>query len=98
MSHKQEILEELAEYNRKKGFDKAKFCSPPKRKRSKPKHPSENSEKLPPEIRGKHYDSCWQICADIGCIRYANFMKDQKRISKWAKPRKKKSRKKKTKK
>lgn len=98
MSHKQEILEELAEYNRKKGFDKAKFCNPPKRKRSKPKHPSENSEKLPPEIRGKHYDSCWQICAGIGCIRYANFMKDQKRLSKWVKPKKKKSRKKKTKK
>lgn len=94
MSHKQEILEELADYNRKKGFDKAKFCKPPKRKRSKLKHPSENSQKLPPEIRGKHYDSYWQICADIGCIRYANFMKDQKRLSTWVKPKKKKARKK----
>jgi len=94
MSHKQEILEELAEYNRKRRFDKAKFCNPPKRKRSKPKHPSENSEKLPPEIRGKHFDSYWQICADIGCIRYADFMKDQERISKWARQKKKRRRKK----
>jgi hypothetical protein len=78
MSHKQEILEELAEYNRKKGFDKTKFCKPPKRRKNKPKHPSENSEKLPPQIRGKHYDSYWQICADMGCTRYAKFMKRPK--------------------
>lgn len=50
MSHKQEILEELAEYNREKGFDKAKFCKPPKRIRKKQKHPSEKSKKLPSEI------------------------------------------------
>lgn len=90
MSHKQEILEELAEYNRKEGFGKAKFCNPPKRRKSKPKHPSENSEKLPLEIRRKHYDSCWEICADLDCIRYANFMKDQKKLSKWVKTEKKK--------
>ena len=89
MSHKQEILEELAEYNREKGFEKAKFCKPPKRKKNKPKHPSENSEKLPKEIRGKHYDSYWQICTDVGCIRYANFMRDQKRLGKWVKSKKK---------
>lgn len=89
MSHKQEILEELAEYNRKKEFDKAKFCKPPKRKKNKPNHPSENSEKLPPQIRGKHYDSYWQICADMGCMRYAKFMKDQKRLSKWVESKEK---------
>jgi len=93
MSHKQEILEELADYNRKKGFDKAKFCKPPKRKKNKPKHPSENSEKLPSQIRGKHYDSYWQICADMGCKRYANFMRDQKHLSKWLESKKKNRRK-----
>lgn len=98
MSHKQEILEELAEYNRKEGFDKAKFCKPPKRLRRKPKHPSEKSKKLPSEIRGKHYDSYWQICADVGCIRYANFMKEQRRLSKWVKPKRKGKRKRKSKK
>ena len=30
MEHKQEILEELAEYNEVKGFEKAKYCDPPK--------------------------------------------------------------------
>ena len=89
MSHKQEILEELAQYNIEKGFDKAKFCTPPKRVRRKPKHPAENSEKLPPEIRGKHYDSYWQICADLGCVRYANFLKTQKELSGWVKSKKK---------
>ena len=55
MSHKQEVLEELAEYNTKKKFPKAKFCSPPKRRKNKMNHPSESSDKLPQEIRGKHY-------------------------------------------
>jgi hypothetical protein len=98
MSHKQEILEELATYNREKGFDKAKFCNPPKRIRRKPKHPSEKSKKLPQKIRGKHFDSYWQICADVGCVRYANFMKKQKRLSTWVKPKVKSKKKKRAKK
>jgi hypothetical protein len=83
MSHKQEILEELAEYNREKGFARANFCSPPKTEKTKPKpiHPSENSEKLPAEIRGKHYNSYWQICADLGCPRYINFIKSHERLT-----------------
>ncbi len=91
MSHKQEILEESAGYNKEKGFSKAKFCNPPKRlgKKQKPRHPSEKSDKLPSEIRGKHYNSYWQICSDVGCIRYANFMKKQKKLSKWTKPKEK---------
>jgi hypothetical protein len=88
MSHKQTVLEELAAYNRKK-FRKAKFCSPPKRKRSKVRHPAENSEKLPQELKGKHYNSYWEICADLGCCRYAEFMKNQKRLSKYTKTTKK---------
>jgi hypothetical protein len=80
MKHKQEILEELAEYNRRKGFEKADFCKPPKKAKNKPKHPSENSEKLPKEIRGKHYDSYWQICADLGCVRYRNFVKSHGKL------------------
>lgn len=87
MSHKQEILEELASYNKKKPFNKAKFCTPLRAKGSKPKHPSEKSRKLPPQIRGKHYDSYWQICCDIGCVRYAEFMKSQEKLSKYVKPR-----------
>jgi hypothetical protein len=81
MSHKQEILEELAEYNQTKRFQKAKFCTPPKGKKPKRKHPAEKSEKLPPEIRGKHYDAYWQICIDLGCIRYANLVKCHKKLN-----------------
>ncbi len=71
MKHKQEILVELAGYNRKK-FGRAHFCNPPKRLgESKFKHPGEKSDKLPKEIRGRHYMSYWQICGDLGCPRQA---------------------------
>jgi hypothetical protein len=89
-SHKQEVLEELAEYNRKKSFPQAKFCSPPKLRKNKKSHPSESSDKLPQEIRGKHYNSCWQICADLGCVRYASFMASQSKLTKYAKAKVKK--------
>mgnify|MGYP000020472284 CR=1 FL=1 len=80
MEHKQEILEELAEYNEVKGFEKAKYCDPPKEIRKKPRHPEENSDKLPETLRGRHYDSSWQICADLGCWRYNNYIRKQKRL------------------
>jgi len=69
MPHKQEILGELAEYNRR-NFGRSNFCSPPKRLgEKKPKHPGEKSVKLPTMIRGKHYRAYWQICSDLGCAR-----------------------------
>jgi hypothetical protein len=69
MPHKQEILEELASFNRK-NFGDAAFCSPPKKLgKTKFKHPGEKSEKLPKALRGKHYTAYWQICADLGCPR-----------------------------
>jgi len=37
------------------------------KQRPKAKHPQERSTKLPPKIRGKHYDYFWQICQDMGC-------------------------------
>jgi hypothetical protein len=89
MSHKQAVLEELADYN-KKHFEKGKFCSPPKRRKSKLKHPSENSDKLPQEIKGKHYNSYWEICADLGCYRYTKFMAKQKTFGKSTKSKTKK--------
>ena len=82
MSHKQEILEELAAYNRKQKFNEAKSCCPPKRLagKSKPRHPAEDSEKLPSVIRGKHFNSYWQICAELGCKRYADFTLKQSKL------------------
>ena len=68
--HKQEILEELAEYNRRKFRHSCNFCSFPKKvMKEKPKHPEENSNRLPPAIRGKHFDTYWQICCELGCER-----------------------------
>ena len=87
MSHKQEVLEELANYNKRK-FGKANFCSPPKRRRSKPKHPSEKSDKLPNELRGKHFNSYWEICAALGCYRYKKFMANQSKLGKYTKKKK----------
>jgi len=71
IEHKQEILNELADYN-KKTFDKyPDFCRPSEKRVRKPKmvHPEENSDKLPERIRGKHFDAYWQICCYMGCCR-----------------------------
>jgi hypothetical protein len=88
ISHKQEILGELAAFNRK-NFGKSSPCSPPKTKiRRKPKHPVEKSKSLPKSIRGRHYDSYWQICCDLGCVRCAK----QMRLGKKRTGRKKKKR------
>jgi len=84
MKHKQEILEELADYNIKNfGNLKPVFCSPPKSIKGKKKrfrHPEVQSNKLPKEIRGKQYRSYWQICADLGCPRYQRFLEKQKKL------------------
>jgi len=73
VEHKQEILQELAEYNENQGFPKAKFCNPCKITVGKKKlsHPEENSPLLPPELCGKHFDSYKQICIALGCYRYS---------------------------
>ena len=79
MEHKQEILNELARYNREHGFKESKFCTPPKRiRKKKPEHPEEKSEKLPQELRGKHYNAYWEICVDLGCLRYK--LKNKRKI------------------
>ncbi len=70
MPHKQEILTELADYNESR-FPKARFCNPPRNTKARFKHPGEKSNKLPREIRGKHYEGYWQICDDLGCPRQA---------------------------
>jgi len=70
MKHKQEILRELATYNKKNHPSVPKFCSPPKRIDSKrPHHPGENDELLPDQLRGKHFDAYWQVCEAMGCPR-----------------------------
>jgi hypothetical protein len=80
MRHKQEILEELADYNmRKFGKIEPMFCTPPKpvKVKKRYRHPEVKSDSLPAEIRGKQYKSYWQICADLGCPRYRSWLESR---------------------
>jgi hypothetical protein len=70
--HKNEILKELAKYNQD-NFPgrKAKLCVPPKkRQKQKDSHPEENSDKLPVALQGKHCNSYWQVCLELGCKQF----------------------------
>jgi len=70
--HKNEILKELAQYN-KEHFPgrKASICTPPKhRLKQREVHPEENSAKLPEVLRGKHCNSYWQVCLELGCKQF----------------------------
>jgi len=83
MKHKQEILEELADYNIMKfGKIEPVFCSPPKpiKVKKRYRHPEVKSDNLPAEIRGKQYKSYWQICADLGCPRYRSWLESQSKL------------------
>jgi hypothetical protein len=70
--HKNEILKELAQSNRENFPErKASPCIPHKKKqKQRIVHPEENSEKLPAELRGKHCDSYWQVCLELGCRQF----------------------------
>lgn len=71
IEHKQEALQRLADENIEKEH-KSSFCTPPRRRGKKnPPHPDENHPDLPSQIKGKHYDSYWAICRDMGCYRWA---------------------------
>lgn len=72
--HKNKILKELAEEN-KKNFPqrKSKLCNPLKKgAKQRPHHPEEMSEKLPGELQGKHCDTYWQVCLELGCRQGEN--------------------------
>jgi hypothetical protein len=84
-SHKQKILEELAEYNtRQSKYSEPKFCLGKSRrinpKESWPEDES-NEEKLDPNLVGNHYDTYWQICQALGCERYKMINSDQLELS-----------------
>lgn len=69
--YKNEILNELAEYNIALGKGNTKFCFPKsklrKRKTRRRKHPCENHKLLPEELRGKHFSNFRKICYALGC-------------------------------
>ena len=72
ITHKNEIFKEMADYNMTNYSNaKNKLCTPPKSIRHKKvEHPQENSDRLPSQLKDKHYDSYWQVCRDLGCVRY----------------------------
>jgi len=68
ISHKNEALSELAEYNKANFERQQPFCTGISgRKTTKATHPHETHEKLPDEINGKHFDNFKEICKYLGC-------------------------------
>ncbi|MCK9425110.1 MAG: hypothetical protein M0Q21_03605 [Ignavibacteriaceae bacterium] len=70
ITHKNEALAELIEYN-KVNFDKMQaLCSGRiSRPKTKESHPSETHEKLPIKINGQHFNSYKEICRCLGCYK-----------------------------
>lgn len=70
--HKQRVLEELAEQDTQ-NFPQAVYLPcPGERRISRPKPADtreQDSNRLPPELVGKHFDAYWQICRALGCPR-----------------------------
>lgn len=70
ISHKNEALEELSEYNKTNFTNKQKLCDGmSKRIVKKEKHPNETHEKLPDILQGKHFDSFKEICKCLNCYK-----------------------------
>lgn len=69
--HKQKILEEFIEYNKKVFQKNHEECNPLEKgvRKTKPRHPCEDHPKIPPQIRGRHFDGYWQICQALGCTQ-----------------------------
>jgi hypothetical protein len=68
ITHKNEALVELAEYNQENFSRPQNLCDGTiTRLKTKPPHECEMHEKLPAEINGQHFDSFKQICKCLGC-------------------------------
>ncbi|MFH0948698.1 MAG: hypothetical protein V1833_06870 [Elusimicrobiota bacterium] len=74
ITHKNEILKELAEENKKNFSGRSiKLCIPvEKRKKQRQPHPEEMSDKLPDELKGKHCNTYWEVCLNLGCKQGQN--------------------------
>ena len=71
--HKQEIFQELLRQNKANRPQRSKPCNP-KAKRiaqnsKKTKHADERDERLPPQLRGCHFDAYFKICKKLGCVQ-----------------------------
>jgi len=70
--HKKKLLDEMIRYNKSLGITNNNFCEPPKPISDddfRIIHDAENSDKLPQELKGEHFDKFWQVCWKMGCNR-----------------------------
>jgi hypothetical protein len=67
--HKQAVLEELAQDDKEKNHNYAGCPGRRGLRKSKEHDPREGDNRLPSELRNKHFDSYWQICKVLGCPR-----------------------------
>lgn len=67
--YKQQIFEEMVRFNRERGYARPRECNPKTKKLRgrKPRHEDECSERLPDELRGKHFNGYYKICKALGC-------------------------------
>ncbi|MBU2576768.1 MAG: hypothetical protein KKF50_03530 [Nanoarchaeota archaeon] len=80
LKHKQDMFNELKNYNLKVKFYNSDDCQPPSPIRInqiKAFHPGEKDIRLPLEIKG-HFDSYWQVCCKLGCIYCKNKLNKSK--------------------
>ncbi len=83
IEHKQEILKTLAEENLATLKNHPiNFCKGYGRDSSKALHPLEKDKHLPKGMRGKHFDTYWQICAQCGCKEARIAVRQKKRQQK----------------
>jgi len=78
VEYKQRILEELAELN--KDYSPPKRCNPNPmvhQRKKKRKHPEENSSLIAENIRGRHFDGYYEICAEMGCQQFRPIAPDR---------------------
>jgi hypothetical protein len=86
IDYKNKLLQELADENIQKfGNLNLSFCNPLKKRKGEGKskiHKGEKSNDLPSEIRGKHFNSYWEICAHFGCQEAQEKLKNLERQKK----------------
>ncbi|HGJ65492.1 TPA: hypothetical protein ENS27_08905 [bacterium] len=69
--HKQAILDELIEHDKDLSPNKKYYPCTGKKviRRQKKRSEKENDDRLDERIRGCHFNSYWQICKKLGCLR-----------------------------
>jgi hypothetical protein len=79
LQHKQAILEEFIEHDRKQ--HPKNTYSPcvgrKKLRKRKPKDDREDDERLDERLRGQHFNAYWQICKKLGCPRRPKVMQQE---------------------